>query len=92
MAVIYMKHPKHGTKVAIQEEEAKYDEKNGWERVKTVLASPSPVVVAAAVEPDNREKLEADYRARFGRKPHHKKSNETLKAELAAMGPFAHKA
>ncbi len=30
--VIYMKHPKHGTKVAICDLEANSDEKNGWVR------------------------------------------------------------
>jgi hypothetical protein len=29
---IYLKHPKHGTKVAVSELEAVADEKNGWER------------------------------------------------------------
>jgi len=30
--VIYLRHPIHGTKVAIAEAEAVYDEKSGWER------------------------------------------------------------
>jgi hypothetical protein len=30
--VIYLRHPVHGTKVACAEEEAVYDEKNGWVR------------------------------------------------------------
>jgi len=30
MSVFYMKHPKHGTKVAIQEEEVEHDKKRGW--------------------------------------------------------------
>jgi hypothetical protein len=29
---IYLKHPLHGTKVAIMELEAEEDEKNGWVR------------------------------------------------------------
>jgi len=29
---IYLKHPKHGQKVAISDMEAKYDETNGWVR------------------------------------------------------------
>lgn len=29
---IYLKHPTHGQKVAIAEEEAVADEENGWER------------------------------------------------------------
>jgi hypothetical protein len=32
MAVIYMQHPNHGSKVATLEEEAVYDEQNGWVR------------------------------------------------------------
>ena len=27
---IYLKHPIHGTKVAISDAEAEYDEQNGW--------------------------------------------------------------
>jgi hypothetical protein len=32
MAVIYLRHPVHGTKVACAESEADYDEQNGWVR------------------------------------------------------------
>lgn len=32
MAVIYLKHELHGAKVATMEEEAIYDETNGWVR------------------------------------------------------------
>lgn len=32
MPVIYLKHPKHGHKVACVELEAVYDESNGWTR------------------------------------------------------------
>jgi len=32
MAVIYLRHPIHGAKVATMEMEAIYDERNGWER------------------------------------------------------------
>ena len=30
--VIYLRHPVHGTKVAISDIEAAYDEQNGWEQ------------------------------------------------------------
>lgn len=30
--MIYMRHPRHGEKIAIAEMEAEYDEQNGWER------------------------------------------------------------
>ncbi len=32
MAVIYLKHPIHGAKVATMDLEADADERNGWER------------------------------------------------------------
>lgn len=32
MAVIHMKHPVHGAKIATMEAEANYDEMNGWMR------------------------------------------------------------
>jgi hypothetical protein len=32
MAVIYLKHPVHGHKVACNDMEAEYDESHGWER------------------------------------------------------------
>ena len=45
MAVIYLRHPKHGTKVATMDLEADYDEKSGWERY-TVGTQPDVVVPA----------------------------------------------
>ncbi len=32
MAIIYLKHPDHGTKIATMEIEAENDEQNGWVR------------------------------------------------------------
>ena len=32
MPLIYLKHPDHGSKVATMEQEAEYDEQNGWVR------------------------------------------------------------
>jgi hypothetical protein len=32
MAVIYLRHPIHGAKIATLEMEAAYDERSGWER------------------------------------------------------------
>jgi hypothetical protein len=42
MPVIYLRHPIHGEKVAIAEEEAAADEENGWERF--TLDEPEPPV------------------------------------------------
>ena len=47
MAVIYMRHPIHGAKVATMEAEANFDEQNGWERY--TLDTPS------VSEPDTPE-------------------------------------
>jgi hypothetical protein len=44
MPVIYMKHERHGAKVANMEEEAVADEKNGW--VRYTLDTPSEEEVA----------------------------------------------
>jgi hypothetical protein len=32
MPIIYLRHPRHGEKVAISDMEAEYDEQNGWTR------------------------------------------------------------
>ena len=32
MPLIYLKHPDHGTKVATMDQEAEFDEQNGWVR------------------------------------------------------------
>ena len=37
MAVIYLRHPKFGTKVASLDAEAAYDKENGWEEFDPVL-------------------------------------------------------
>jgi len=92
MAVIYLDHPKHGSKVACSEIEAATDEKNGWARRKVAaLLQSSQEPVNAAVnalirtEPDADEMADLRHRwhDRFGTKPHHKKSAATLRAELA---------
>lgn len=46
MAVIYMKHPIHGAKVATMELEAIADEENGW--VRYTLDTPAEVVEEVA--------------------------------------------
>ena len=46
MAVIYMKHPIHGAKVATMELEALADEENGW--VRYTLDTPPETVEEAA--------------------------------------------
>ncbi len=48
MPIIYLKHPRHGTKVANIEAEAVYDEENGWTRY--TLDTPSSVAEEAEPE------------------------------------------
>lgn len=85
MAVIYLDHPKHGSKVACAEDEAKYDETKGWvRRSVAALLKPSPEPVKPVIAQPDLEMLRAQYAVKFGSKPHHKKSVETLRRELAA--------
>jgi len=61
MAVIYLRHPDHGVKVACMDLEADADEENGWERF-------DPDDDIQRVEPKNaivsrrRQKVEDDSR------------------------------
>jgi hypothetical protein len=58
MAIIYLRHPVHGSKIASMEAEATYDESNGWKRFdpnEAPEALPDPavnVLAAIVVEPD----------------------------------------
>lgn len=47
MAVIYLKHPTHGAKVAISDMEAEADMQNGWEQYDIVDAVTVPVMDSA---------------------------------------------
>ena len=50
MAVIYLKHPIHGAKVAASDIEAQMDRANGWEEFDpAVPVTPAPSVVARTV-------------------------------------------
>jgi hypothetical protein len=52
MPTIYLRHPVHGTKVAIAHEEARADMRNGWVEFDPTARKPEPAPVAApAVEP-----------------------------------------
>jgi hypothetical protein len=42
MAVIYLQHPQHGTKVATMDAEAIYDEECGWMRYNPAAPAPAP--------------------------------------------------
>ena len=83
--VIYLKHPQHGTKVACSEDEAKADELKGWQRFQVgALLTPSEPVEIEKPDLSDLEDLRAQYAARFGKAPHHKKSLVTIRKELEA--------
>lgn len=52
MAVIYLRHPDHGAKVAISDMEAENDIANGWEEFDPTEDVSEPAPEAAAVEED----------------------------------------
>lgn len=53
MAVIYLKHPIHGAKVATIDLEAEYDEQNGWVRYNPDKPEPKAEIPAFLQEPVN---------------------------------------
>ena len=92
MAVIYLRHAVHGTKVACSDGEAAADCANGWQRYS--LDEPVEPVVEKGFPVDtplnafvpivtDLEELRARYLEKFGVKPHHRKTAETLAAELS---------
>ena len=53
MAVIYLKHPVHGAKVACSDMEAEYDMNQGWEPFdpnEPASVAPAPVAAPAPVQ------------------------------------------
>ena len=54
MAVIYLRHPKHGAKVAISDLEAENDIQNGWEEFdpNDLIAPDEEPAAATDLEPD----------------------------------------
>ena len=85
MSVIYMRHDVHGTKVACSDDEAKADEKNGWKRYEVgTLLTPEKVEAQNVASLPDVDLLRARYQEKFGRKPHHKLSVESLQRELQA--------
>jgi len=61
MAVIYLRHPIHGAKVATLDMEADFDERNGWERYTPSQVDdddePAPVVNTLATRTRRRREV-----------------------------------
>jgi hypothetical protein len=53
MAVIYLRHPDHGAKVAISEMEAENDIQNGWEEFDPAILVSEPAPEAVVVTEDD---------------------------------------
>lgn len=72
MAVIYLRHPKHGAKVAISDMEAENDLQNGWEEFDPaeLEVDSAPEVDAIIVDdaPDDPEPVN-ELQPRRGRRP-----------------------
>lgn len=82
--MIFLEHPQHGTHIAYSDIEVAACEKNGWKRREILTArKPAPAEAVEIAAPDGREVLVEAYRQKFGKKPHHKLSVESLKAALA---------
>jgi len=58
MAIIYLRHPQHGTKVASMEAEVEHDYKHGWEEYDPTEQEVvgEPPVVENALAPRSRRK------------------------------------
>jgi len=65
MALIYLRHPIHGVKIASLEQEAEHDETHGWERYtpgEEASTAPAPDVNALTARPRRRrEYADADH-------------------------------
>ena len=90
MAVIYLRHPVHGAKVATMDMEATYDEGHGWERFDpTVKVDPLDHDMdgkkggSLPQSGDDVKALRAAYTEKFGKKPFAGWNADTLKQKLA---------
>ena len=93
MSVIYLRHEKYGTKVAISEDEAVADEKEGWKRFQVgALLTPEvheEPVRAVVLDGETvhafseRQDLVFQYETKYGKKPHHKLGLEKLRQAVA---------
>jgi hypothetical protein len=73
MAVIYLRHPKHGAKVAISDMEAENDLQNGWEEFDPtepeIDSAPQTDVVVEKTEPVEPEPVNELQSRRRPRRP-----------------------
>lgn len=86
MMQIYLSHARHGKKIAIDLKEADADKKNGWREVtqdeyfnRKPKAEPKPEPEKKPIDAD----LVSQYEAKHGKKPHHRMSEDSIRAAVA---------
>lgn len=80
MMQIYLKHPRHGKKIACAIWEADNDKKAGWVEITKEEYWPT---TKEEVKTDNeREELATRYLDKFGKPPHHRMSNDSIRQKL----------
>jgi len=77
---IFMTHPEHGATHVGSGEVAEH-EKNGWKQ-DTYDNWMAPKRIVKKTDLEEYLDLRAKYEQKFGEKPHHKKSAESLRKEL----------
>jgi hypothetical protein len=83
--MIFQIHPKHGRHIANTNIEAEANIENGWQTVseEEFYGKTEDVPRETNDIPElSREDLVELYELKFGKKPHHKKSDAKIKAEL----------
>jgi len=97
MMQIYLTHPRHGKKVAMQMLEADADKKNGWtevtedvyfNRVKAEVPKPEKLKSVSGISAARMELVE-QYKVKFDKVPHHRMSDASILAALNESGPEA---
>ena len=81
MMRFYLTHARHGKKIAYQFHECEADKKMGWKEVTEDQFYESQKQKPKE-EPPKDEGLANQYEAKYGKKPHHKMKDETIKAAL----------
>ncbi len=87
MMQIYLEHPRHGKKIAIDFKEAEADKKMGWKEVAADqyfnrVKKPEPAKPVEAKVDQERDELAAKYAEKFGKAPHHRMSNDSIRQKL----------
>jgi hypothetical protein len=85
--VIYLRHPNHGTKVAVSEMEAAYDESNGWRRFSLdTVAVHADVTIEDSEGADcgdsSLDNLRSAFELKFGRRPDLRWKSDRLTREI----------